>query len=179
MYSSWLHIYATYIKCFGIKLSFHIVRSSKRITPGLILVVCFSKTLQRNLDFSVDTCDTGCGGFYFGSYFHIELPNEFLHTLKHIISKELKRKDQFTCKRLVINSDNSTVVTEINHGHSKNELRKRMLREIWFISAMYNFELKAIHVYGEANFISDRLSRWHPDPSYQQEFFELAYTRYS
>ena len=44
---------------------------------------------------------------------------------------------------------------------------------------MYNFELKALHVPGEANFISDRPSRWHADPSYQQEFFELAYTRYS
>ena len=82
------------------------------------------------LDFSVDTYDTGCGGFYFGSYFHIELPDEFLHTLKHIISKELLAvflaciiwKDQFTRKCLVINADNSAVVTEINHGHSKNEL---------------------------------------------------------
>ena len=52
-----------------------------------------------------------------------------------------------------------------------------MLREIWFISAMYNFQLKALHIPGEANFISDRLSHWHLDPSYQQEFFELAHTR--
>ena len=60
------------------------------------------------LDFSVDACDMGCGGFYLGSYFHIELPNEFFHTLKHIISKELLAvllaciiwKDQFTRKVL-------------------------------------------------------------------------------
>ena len=75
--------------------------------------------------------------------------------------------------------DNSTVVAEINHGHLKNELQQRMSHEIWFISAMYNFELKALHQAGEANLISDRLSHWHLDPSYQQEFFELAYTRYS
>ena len=139
------------------------------------------------LDFSVDVCDTGCGGFYFGSYFRIELSNAFLHTLKHIISKVLLAvllaciiwKDQFTRKRLVINLDNSTVVAEINHGHSKNELRQCMLLEIWVISAMYNFELKALHVPSEANFISDRISCWQLGPSYQQEFFELAYTRYS
>ena len=159
MYSSWPHIYATFIKCFEIKLSFHIVRSPERITSRLILVVYFSETLQWNfiitptfwvtdpLDFSVDTCDTGCGGFYLGSYFHIELPNEFLHTLKNIISKELLAvllaciiwKDQFTRKRLVINLDNSTVVAAIM-VIQKTNFDNACLREIWFTSAMYNFE---------------------------------------
>ena len=48
IHSSWPHIYATFIKCFVIKLSFHIVRSYERITSGLTLVVYFSETLQRN-----------------------------------------------------------------------------------------------------------------------------------
>ena len=143
MYSSWPNIYATFIKCFEIKLSFHIVEVLKELRRDLSWWSTFLKRYNRisllpqpiwvtdPLDFSVDACDTGCGGFYFGSYFHMELPNEFFHTLKHIISKELLAvllaciiwKDQFTRKRLVINSDNSTVVSEINHGHSKNELR--------------------------------------------------------
>ena len=34
------------------------------------------------LDFSVDACDTGCAGFYFGSHFHVELAPDFISTLE-------------------------------------------------------------------------------------------------
>ena len=139
------------------------------------------------LDFLVDACDTGCGGFYFSTYFHVELRPDFVLTLEHIISKELFAvlltcvlwKEYFARKRLVFNSDNITVVSEINHGHSKNKQRQHILREIWFISSYYHFELKARHVPGEANFMSDHLSRWHLDPAYRKEFFEITYKRYT
>ena len=32
-------------------------------------------------DFSVDACDTGLGGFYFGCYYHIVLPPNFFHII--------------------------------------------------------------------------------------------------
>ena len=38
-------------------------------------------------DFSVDACDSGCGGFYYGFYFHLKLTDDLLGL--HIITKEL------------------------------------------------------------------------------------------
>ena len=61
---------------------------------------------------------------------------------------------QTSCHQLM-NSDDSNVVSKINHGHSKNELRQHILREIWFILSNYHFKVKARHVPGKANFISD------------------------
>ena len=72
-------------------------------------------------DFSVDACDTGLGGFYFGCYYHIVLPNNFVS--HHIITKELLAillacivwKDKFMRTRLIINSDNETAVFELKY----------------------------------------------------------------
>ena len=60
-------------------------------------------------DFSVDACGTGLGSFYFGCYYHILLPMNFVS--HHIITKELLAillacilwKDKFTRERLIIN----------------------------------------------------------------------------
>ena len=68
-------------------------------------------------DFSVDVCDSGCGGFYYGFYFHLKLTVDLLDL--HIIAKELLSiliacdlwKDKLPRKRLIIRSDNTTVVS--------------------------------------------------------------------
>ena len=75
-------------------------------------------------DFSVDASDLDCGGFYYGFYFHLKLTDDLIHL--HIITKELLSiliacdlwKDKLHCKCLIICSDNTTVVSEVNTGHS-------------------------------------------------------------
>ena len=75
-------------------------------------------------DFSVDACDSGCGGFYYGFYFHLKLTDDLLDL--HIITKELLSiliacdlwKDKLLRKHLIIRSDNTTVVSEVNTGRS-------------------------------------------------------------
>ena len=75
-------------------------------------------------DFSVDACDAGCGGFYYGFYFHLKLTDDLLDL--HIITKELLSiliacdlwKDKLPHKCLIIHSDNTTVVSEVNTSHS-------------------------------------------------------------
>ena len=75
-------------------------------------------------DFSVDICDSGCGGFYYGFYFHLKLTDDLLDL--HIITKELLSilivcdlwKDKLPRKCLIICSDNTPVVSEVNTGHS-------------------------------------------------------------
>ena len=108
-------------------------------------------------DFSVDVCDSGCGGFYYGFYFHLKLTVDLLDL--HIITKELLSiliacnlwKDKLPCKCLIIYSDNTTVVSEVNTGRSVSPYRQKLLREIWYLSSLHHFELSIVHVPGVEN----------------------------
>ena len=130
-------------------------------------------------DFSVDACDSGCGGFYYGFYFHLKLIDDLLDL--HIITKELLSiliacdlwKDKLPCKRLIIRSDNTTVVSEVNTSCSVSPYRQKLLREIWYLSSLHHFELSVIHVPGIEIEISDCLSRWHLAPFTESSFLNL------
>ena len=47
------------------------------------------------------------------------------------------------------------------------------LRELWFLSALYDFDIQARHIPGENNSLADALSRW-DDPSYQVHFAQTS-----
>ena len=67
-------------------------------------------------------------------------------------------------KHIVVLSDNSTTVACINHGSSRSVLLMKYLRHNFWLSAMFNFRLKAVHVPGEDNVLADIISRLHePD----------------
>ena len=125
-------------------------------------------------DLSVDACDSGCGGFYYGFYLHLKLTDDLLDL--HIITKELLIacdlwKDKLPCKCLIIRSDNTTVVSEANTGSSVSPYRQKLLHEIWYLSSLHHFELSVVHVPGVENEICDCLSHWHLDPNYRIKFF--------
>lgn len=44
------------------------------------------------------------------------------------------------------------------------------LREIWLLSAAFDFELAAHHVEGTSNSLADHLSRWHLSPGHKAHF---------
>ena len=50
---------------------------------------------------------------------------------------------------------------------------QRCLRELWFLSALYDFDIDARHISGEHNSLADALSRW-DDPSYQVHFAQTS-----
>ena len=61
----------------------------------------------------------------------------------------------------------------VNSGSTNDPFMKRCLRQLWFISALHDFELRARHISGDHNFFADSLSRWHIS-SYQAKFLELS-----
>jgi hypothetical protein len=61
--------------------------------------------------------------------------------------------------RLQIMCDNLASVTVINSGKTKDATMLSLLREIAFISAKANCQIKAVHVLGKNNRVSDLLSR--------------------
>ena len=69
----------------------------------------------------------------------------------------------FSGKKIVFNCDNlvtAWTVRVINTGAPRNKFLQSWLREICFIAAINNFDIKVSHISGSENRIPDLLSRW-------------------
>ena len=62
-------------------------------------------------------------------------------------------------------------VRVLNPGASRNLFMQSCLREICFIAALNNFDIKAKHIKSTCNRLPDLLSRRDLDTKYQEEFF--------
>lgn len=45
---------------------------------------------------------------------------------------------------------------------------------MWFTAALFDFEVRALHVPGRRNQFADYLSRWHSDPLARDSFYCLC-----
>lgn len=77
-------------------------------------------------------------------------------------------------QRVIISCDNENSVFALCSGRSRTPGMQRCLREIWFLSAVFDFEIRADHVPGVSNTIADHLSRWHLSPSHMAQFEALT-----
>ena len=130
-----------------------------------------------------DACDVGAGGYCEGDYFYcnwsVDLPTV---QDSHINFKELaavvlaarRWGPLWANKHIVVLSDNSTTVACINRGSSRSVLLMKYLRHIFWLSAVFNFRLKAVHVRGEDNVLADRISRLHEPEARQYLTILLA-----
>ena len=134
-----------------------------------------------------DACNIAAGGYYGGGetslpdWFHCNWACDWPELQEaHINVKELasvvlaahRWAAAWANKRVIIWSDNSTTVSCINRGSSRNCYLMRYLRYMFWLSATYNFRISARHVPGIDNVIADRISRLH-EPSARYELFEL------
>lgn len=132
--------------------------------------------------FSSDSCLEGCGGFWQGMFFHSSFPENFKYSKYNINILEifsiiicLKLWGKFFCqKRIQVYCDNFSVVTVINSGKSKCEILQMCLREIAYIAATNQFEIRAIHLGTNENRIADHLSRWNLSEGHRQQFYKLT-----
>lgn len=60
----------------------------------------------------------------------------------------------------------------LNTGTSKCQILQECLREICFLSAVSEFQIKLQHLSSESNRISDYLSRWYLSETFQHKFLE-------
>ena len=132
-----------------------------------------------NSIFSTDACLTGCDGMSFEQYFHVEFPPEvllrftaihLLETLAIVIALRL-----WGCHwrglRIMVYCDNFSVVSSLNSGRIQDKLLVVCLRDIWFLATVHEFEIRACRLPSYKNRGADLLSRWHLNPSFQNEFF--------
>ena len=62
------------------------------------------------------------------------------------------------------------MVFALTSGRVKDQSLTATSREIWYLAASHDFELRAVHLPGEENCTADLLSRWHIDSSFEKRF---------
>ena len=128
-----------------------------------------------------DACLHGCGGWSGNEAFHSPFPEKIIHLQLHINALELLCivvalkvwGHRLTGKRMLIHCDNMTSVTVLNSGRTRDSFLQACLREIAFICALCQCEVRAVHIPGEQNRIPDLLSRWNLHEKYSNEFCEV------
>ena len=147
-----------------------------------ISMMIYEEWCQPDFIFSSDACLSGCGGFWQGNYFHSIFPEfilrkklniNILEMLSIIICLKIWGK-YFKGKRIQIFCDNEAVCQVISSGRARCELLQSGLREIAFLTATLEFEIKTVHLDSKSNRISDFLSRYHLSPSYETQFMQLT-----
>jgi hypothetical protein len=84
----------------------------------------------------------------------------------------------FKGKKLMIKCDNQVTVTVINTGKSRNQFLQSCLRELLFVAARHEFEIRAVHILGEENRAADLLSRWHLSEVYASTLYKEFQSKY-
>lgn len=129
-----------------------------------------------------DACLEGCGAWHCGTqeFFHLEFP-EFikqehlcinsLEILTVVVAAKLWGRN-WRGKRIVVHCDNSASVSVINTGRAHAAFLQSCLRELEFVAAKHEFEVRANHIPGVENRIPDALSRWHSGRQYRDAFWQ-------
>ena len=125
---------------------------------------------RPTVDFMTDSCSIAAGGYFRGDwfYFNFSLDNPAWSPL-HINHKETlaivlaaKRWGHLWANhRVIIYSDNQAAVQIINKGATGNDVIMQQLRELFWLSAMYNFHITATYLKGFRNTTADAISRLH------------------
>ena len=126
---------------------------------------------------STDACKVWGGATCLDKCITVPFPDFVLSAATHISALEL-----FTIvvavkfwasilqhQRFIILCDNEAAVTVINSGSTRDPFMQGCLRELWFLSTLYDFDIRVQHIPGEHNSLLDALSHW-DDPPYQIQF---------
>jgi hypothetical protein len=77
-------------------------------------------------------------------------------------------------KEIFVHIDNQAAVSIVNKGSCHNPIVMQALRNIFWMSAVYNFRLKAVYYPGRFNRVADSISRLHESGGYARLLNELS-----
>lgn len=123
-----------------------------------------------------------CGAFCQGEYFHNKFPEEILDTTSNISERELLTVivslkvwgSKIKGKKIYFHCDNEAAVACVNSGRAKNLFMQQCLREIVYLCATGEFEVKLTHISSADNCIPDALSRWYDGSEFRRKFRRLT-----
>ncbi|MES9880278.1 MAG: reverse transcriptase domain-containing protein [Sedimenticola sp.] len=127
---------------------------------------------------ATDATLSGCGAVFGNLFFHAAFPKfildenfsiNALEMLSIVIALKMWGKE-ITGQRIVILCDNQSSCNVINRGFTRVEILQSCLREISFLAARFEFEVRARHISGIDNRLADHLSRWNTDDSRKSRF---------
>ena len=129
--------------------------------------------------FACDACLSGAGGWFQGQYFHTAFPAFIQELGMHINGLEmltltvaLKVWGRFLSgKKVTMWCDNLSSVVVIQTGKARDPFLQACLRELVFLQARWECQIRVQHIRGEDNRLPDLLSRWESSPKYREEFF--------
>ena len=138
--------------------------------------------LQPDEVFSSDSCLTACGGYWEGKFFHAKFPKKILDKTFHINILEMMSVilclrlwgSFYKGKRIKIYCDNLPVCCVINSGRASCPILQSCLRELAFLNAIYECEVRAVHLDTKSNRLADHLSRWYMNECHEQQFYLLT-----
>ena len=125
-------------------------------------------TKRDTIAIEVDSCTKASGIFADNDWLYTDWEADFptaanLHiNFKEAISVLLAARrwgDSWTGKEIIVFSDNQAAVGMLNKGSTANPSMMHALRELFWWSAVHDFELTAVYVPGEENIFSDCVSR--------------------
>ena len=134
---------------------------------------------EPDVQFSTDSCLTGCGGIFSTEFFHAEFPEEIrgkpIHQLEMLAILIGVRFWGKYCSRgkIQIFCDNEACVRVINSSRTRDPFLATCLREIWLEVSLFGFELRAVHLPGVDNRVADWLSRWDLSETYRNQFYNF------
>lgn len=117
-----------------------------------------------------DSCKSAAGGVYDGDWFYLNWDVDWPQISNmHINVKEAmavylavyRWAPLWINKRIIIQSDNKTTVAAIRRGTSQNPFLMSALRNLFWLSAQYNFHITSKYICGVSNTVADAASRIH------------------
>ena len=131
---------------------------------------CDFHDLRPVTSLQTDACSEAVGASFEGDWFYSNflVDHKDLYRL-HINYKEaicvvlaaIRWASFWRNKTIHVFCDNTAAVAMLNKGTTKNPVMMQFLRQLFWLSATFNFRIKAFHVPGRENILADDISRIH------------------
>ena len=117
--------------------------------------------------FQTDSCLTQCGGVCNQECFSWHFPGfileqnldiNCLELLTIVVACKLWGRG-WTGQRIIVQCDNEVSANVINYGRSRSQFLNKCARELLYIAAQCEFDIRASHISGATNRAADNLSR--------------------
>ena len=131
---------------------------------------------KRWVNVYVDACGRGAGIVWGNDWYYVNWELDMPHVApKHINVKETiaiglavaRWAPMWSGCSVTIHTDNITALCALNKGRSKSPLGMQVVRNIFWLSAAFDFTIRGAHVPGVQNQAADAVSRLHSPGSLQ------------
>ena len=132
--------------------------------------------VQGQQELELDACLTGCGAFEGTQYYATPFPDSVIqqgHTIAHleflnIVVAVKVWAQKWEHHKVRIHCDNSNAVLAMQSGRSRDPFIQNCARELFLYGAMYDIDIKVVHVAGRLLVRADALSRMHTAPKFRE-----------